>query len=138
MLRRVPASLKGRHRQRGGRGIARDSGGCGLAARRTQLVLLRPFLLGLAGRGRHRLFAHPSNGTTIFLKLNKFSSYDRCLSLPSSCRGKEGQVRQTASGGERDMSGINAGRKSLRWSTGSPRPREWVSHGVTSFATRVQ
>jgi hypothetical protein len=25
-------------------------------------------------------------GTTIFLKLDKFSSYDRCLSLPSSCR----------------------------------------------------
>jgi hypothetical protein len=28
-----------------------------------------PFLLGLAGRGRYLLFAHPSNGTTIFLKL---------------------------------------------------------------------
>jgi glutathione S-transferase len=28
-----------------------------LAAYRTQLVLLRPFLLGLAGRGRHRLLA---------------------------------------------------------------------------------
>jgi DNA invertase Pin-like site-specific DNA recombinase len=34
-----------------------------LAACRTQLVLLRPFLSGLAGRGRD-LAAHPSNGTT--------------------------------------------------------------------------
>jgi hypothetical protein len=38
-----------------------------LAACLTQLVLLRPFLLGLAGRGR-ALAAHPSNGTTIILK----------------------------------------------------------------------
>jgi hypothetical protein len=67
-----------------------------MKACRTQLVLLRPFLSGLAGRGRD-LAAHPSNGTTIFLKRDPISSYDRCLSLPSSCRSKEGQVRQTAS-----------------------------------------
>jgi hypothetical protein len=46
-----------------------------MKACRTQLVLLRS-----TGRGRY-LAALSSNGTTILLKLDQISSYDRCLSL---------------------------------------------------------